>query len=150
VGRWLRAFRLDELPQFVNVIRGEMNVVGPRPHPVSNFELFTLVCRNLNELTGCAIGYYSLRTMVRPGLTGWAQVRYRYANNIEEEIEKLRYDLYYVKYASALLDIRVLVRTARVVLFGHISAAAAPAQHPSRKGRRRFGLPARVRGAHAA
>jgi exopolysaccharide biosynthesis polyprenyl glycosylphosphotransferase len=146
VGRWLRAFRLDELPQFVNVIRGEMNVVGPRPHPVSNFQLFTLVCRNLNELTGCAIGYYSLRTMVRPGLTGWAQVRYRYANNIEEEIEKLRYDLYYVKYASALLDVRVLARTARVVLFGHVPVPAAPS--PKRRGR--LGLPPKVRGAQAA
>jgi len=100
--------------------------------------------------TPAACAAVDMTVDVDPGLTVWAQVRYRYANNIEEEIEKLRYDLYYVKYASALLDIRVLVRTARVVLFGHISAAAAPAQHPSRKGRRRFGLPARVRGAHAA
>ena len=131
VGRWLRAFRLDELPQFINILRGEMNLVGPRPHPVTNFELFTLVARNLNELTGSAIGYYSLRTMVRPGITGWAQVRYRYANNLEEEIEKLRYDLYYVKHASIRLDVNIILQTVRVALFGHRSAAlpqpAAPA-----------------------
>jgi lipopolysaccharide/colanic/teichoic acid biosynthesis glycosyltransferase len=126
LGRWLRAFRLDELPQFVNVLRGEMNLVGPRPHPVSNFELFTLVSRNVNEVTGSAVGYYTLRTMVRPGLTGWAQVRYRYANNIEEEIEKLKYDLYYVKYASAALDLRIVFQTIKVVLCGHATAAPQP------------------------
>jgi exopolysaccharide biosynthesis polyprenyl glycosylphosphotransferase len=122
VGRWLRAFRLDELPQFINVLRGEMNLVGPRPHPVSNFELFTLVARNLNDLTGSAIGYYTLRSMVRPGITGWAQVKYRYANNVEEEVEKLKYDLYYVKYASALLDLRILLQTVRVMILGHIES----------------------------
>ena len=114
LGRWLRRFRLDELPQFVNILKGEMNLVGPRPHPVSNLELFTLVARNLNELTGEAISCYTLRLVVRPGLTGWAQVRYRYANNLDEEIEKLRYDLYYVKRMSPWLDLRVLVETLRV------------------------------------
>jgi lipopolysaccharide/colanic/teichoic acid biosynthesis glycosyltransferase len=118
VGRWLRAFRLDELPQFVNVLRGEMNLVGPRPHPVSNYEIFTLVARNMNEITGSAIGYYTLRSMVAPGITGWAQVRYRYANNLDEEIEKLRYDLYYVKHASLALDLRVLAETVKVMLAG--------------------------------
>jgi lipopolysaccharide/colanic/teichoic acid biosynthesis glycosyltransferase len=125
VGRWLRGLRLDELPQFVNVLRGEMNLVGPRPHPTSNFELFTLVSRNMNELTGAVVSYYTLRTMIRPGITGWAQVRYRYANNLEEEIEKLRYDLYYVKYGSALLDLRILFETGRVMLFGHRGTAVA-------------------------
>lgn len=118
VGRWLRAFRLDELPQFLNILRGEMNLVGPRPHPVSNLELFTLVARNLNELTGAAVSCYMLRTLVRPGLTGWAQVRYRYANNLEEEIEKLRYDLYYIKHKSPWLDFRILLETLKA-LFGH-------------------------------
>ena len=133
LGRWLRAFRLDELPQFINVLRGEMNLVGPRPHPTSNFELFTLVSRNLNDLTGVPVPYYTLRTMVRPGITGWAQVRYRYANNIEEEIEKLKYDLYYVKYASPLLDVRILFKTIRVMLCGHLEGHRAepePAQKP--------------------
>ena len=115
VGKWLRAFRLDELPQCLNIIRGEMNLVGPRPHPVSNLELFTLVGRNLNELTGAAISCYALRTLVPPGLTGWAQVRYRYANNLEEEIEKLRYDLYYIKHMSSWLDVRILFETINAV-----------------------------------
>jgi len=121
VGKWLRALRLDELPQFVNILRGEMNLIGPRPHPVSNLELFTLVSRNLNETTGTSVGYYRLRSMVRPGLTGWAQVRYRYANNLEEEIEKLRYDLYYVKHASVWLDLRILADTCRVLFSGGLS-----------------------------
>jgi lipopolysaccharide/colanic/teichoic acid biosynthesis glycosyltransferase len=86
-------------------------VVGPRPHPVTNFELFTLVARNLNELPGAAISCYELRTLIRPGLTGWAQVRYRYANNLDEELEKLRYDLYYIKHISLWLDLRILFGT---------------------------------------
>jgi lipopolysaccharide/colanic/teichoic acid biosynthesis glycosyltransferase len=120
VGRWLRRFRLDELPQFVNILRGEMNLVGPRPHPVSNLALFTLVARNLNDLTGEATSCYALRLMVRPGLTGWAQVRYRYANNLDEEMEKLRYDLFYIKRMSVLLDLRILLDTFRV-LGGRVS-----------------------------
>ncbi len=121
VGRWLRAVRLDELPQFVNILRGEMNLVGPRPHPQTNLDLFTLVSRNLSELTGTAIGYYTLRCMVPPGLTGWAQVRYGYANNLEQEIEKLRFDLYYVKNASLWLDLRILLETFKVMICGRIA-----------------------------
>ena len=132
VGKWLRAFRLDELPQFVNVLRGEMNLVGPRPHPLSNLELFTLVARNMNERTGAPVSYYALRTMVRPGMTGWAQVRYRYANDLDEEIEKLRYDLYYVKHMSVALDARILLATVRVVLFGHRRQQDAAAIVPVR------------------
>src|SRR4029450_8571171 len=119
VGRILRAFRLDELPQFINVVRGEMNLIGPRPHPASNFDLFPLVARNLNQVTGTAVDYYSLRTMVRPGITGWAQVRYQYANDLDEEIEKLRYDLYYVKDVSAMLDLRIMLDTVVVMAKGH-------------------------------
>ena len=117
VGRLLRHVRLDELPQFINILRGEMNLVGPRPHPVSNLELFTLVARNLNDLTGVAISCYALRLMVPPGMTGWAQVRYRYANNLDEEIEKLRYDLYYIKHMSLRMDVRILLETFRVIVF---------------------------------
>jgi lipopolysaccharide/colanic/teichoic acid biosynthesis glycosyltransferase len=107
-----------------------MNLVGPRPHPVSNLELFTLVARNLMELTGAAIGCYALRLIVRPGITGWAQVRYRYANNLDEEIEKLRYDLYYVKHMSPWLDLRVLVETFRVLVCGR-GAEETPAAEPT-------------------
>ena len=151
VGRWLRKFRLDELPQFINVVRGEMNLVGPRPHPVSNFELFTLVARNMNELTGVPVSYYTLRTMIRPGITGWAQVRYRYANDLEEEIEKLRYDLYYVKHMSAGLDLRILLETVRVALFGHVTAAApAAAARPTAATPAPLALPAHAKQTHAA
>jgi lipopolysaccharide/colanic/teichoic acid biosynthesis glycosyltransferase len=123
VGKWLRKFRLDELPQFVNVLRGEMNLVGPRPHPTSNFELFVLVSRNTSEC-GTPIPYYSLRSMVRPGITGWAQVCYRYANDLEEELEKLRYDLYYIKHLSIWLDLRILFETVKIVLLGREAGAA--------------------------
>jgi sugar transferase (PEP-CTERM system associated) len=110
VGKWLRRYRLDELPQFFNVMRGDMNLVGPRPHPVSNFKLF-------NE----HIPYYWLRAKVRPGITGWAQVRYRYANNLDEETEKMRYDLYYIKHLSIAFDLRILFDTVKTVLFGTAS-----------------------------
>jgi exopolysaccharide biosynthesis polyprenyl glycosylphosphotransferase len=107
VGKCLRAFRLDELPQFINILRGDLNLVGPRPHPVSNFEFFME-----------HIPYYSIRSVARPGVTGWAQVRYAYANNLEEEIEKMRYDLYYIKHLSPWLDVRILIDTVKIVLFG--------------------------------
>lgn len=122
VGRWLRRFRLDELPQLLNVLRGEMNLVGPRPHPVTNFELLALTLRNLNELTGDAIPYYSLRCAIRPGITGWAQVRYGYANTLPEETEKIRYDLYYIKHMSLWFDLRILFGTVWIVLSGRGAA----------------------------
>jgi lipopolysaccharide/colanic/teichoic acid biosynthesis glycosyltransferase len=125
VGHWLRKFRLDELPQLINVLRGDMNLVGPRPHPVSNFSLFVTVLRNCPEL--CEhIPYYSLRLAVRPGVTGWAQVRYRYANDLEEEVEKTCYDLYYIKHVSLWLDLRILLDTVKTVLAGHGAGEVAP------------------------
>jgi len=114
VGRWLRKARLDELPQFFNILSGDMNIVGPRPHPASNFELFVLAARNTAE-SGVQIPYYSMRHSVRPGITGWAQVRYRYANNLFEEMEKLRFDLYYLKHYSLWLDLRILVETVAMI-----------------------------------
>jgi lipopolysaccharide/colanic/teichoic acid biosynthesis glycosyltransferase len=152
VGKWLRKFRLDEMPQFINVLRGEMNLVGPRPHPVSNFELFTLVARNLNDLTCSAIGYYTLRSMVRPGITGWAQVKYRYANNVEEEVEKLKYDLYYVKYVSAPLDFRILAETFKVMVSGRLAPDVTPVAVARVEVARPapLGLPANVNQTHAA
>jgi exopolysaccharide biosynthesis polyprenyl glycosylphosphotransferase len=113
VGKWLRRYRLDELPQFFNVMRGDMNLVGPRPHPVSNFELFS-----------AHIPYYWLRAKVRPGITGWAQVRYQYANNLDEETEKMRYDLYYIKHLSIAFDLRILFDTVKTIFFGLESVAA--------------------------
>jgi lipopolysaccharide/colanic/teichoic acid biosynthesis glycosyltransferase len=117
----LRRFRLDELPQLINVLRGEMNLIGPRPHPVSNHAAFTE-----------HIAYYGLRSTVRPGLTGWAQVRYGYANNLEEETEKMRYDLYYIKNRSLWLDLRIMMATTSIVLFGQ---DAAQVRHPAPMGR---------------
>ncbi|HEY6360299.1 MAG TPA: exopolysaccharide biosynthesis polyprenyl glycosylphosphotransferase [Vicinamibacterales bacterium] len=117
LGRYLRRFRLDELPQVVNVLRGEMNLIGPRPHPTRNHAFFME-----------QIAYYGLRSTVRPGVTGWAQVRYGYANNLEEETEKMRYDLYYIKNRSLWLDVRILLETVGIVLFGK---GASVARRPS-------------------
>jgi exopolysaccharide biosynthesis polyprenyl glycosylphosphotransferase len=111
-GRWLRRFRVDEVPQFLNILRGDMNLVGPRPHPVSNVELF-------NE----RIPYYGVRCSIRPGVTGWAQIRYGYANNLSEETEKMRYDLHYIKHISFALDLRILFETVKVVIEGGRPAA---------------------------
>lgn len=118
VGKVLRKYRLDELPQFMNVLIGHMNMVGPRPHPSKNEHLFMLVSRNTPQ-RGHEIPYYMLRCAVKPGITGWAQVRYKYANGLDEEMEKLRYDLYYIKHYSPWLDIRILLETFAVVLFGN-------------------------------
>ncbi len=128
-GSWLRKFRLDELPQFVNMLLGDMNLIGPRPHPLSNFDLF-----------GRTVPYYGLRSLVRPGVTGWAQVRYGYANNLAEETEKMRYDLYYIKHRSVALDVRILLETVKVVLLGRGTVTAEPAQTgaPARAGSAAF------------
>lgn len=115
LGNILRRFRLDEIPQFWNVLCGDMNLVGPRPHPVANHKLFLQ-----------RIPHYALRARVRPGITGWAQVRYGYANNLEEETEKMRYDLYYIKHLSLALDLRILVDTLKVVLLGRGSLPLEP------------------------
>lgn len=111
VGHWLRRFRIDELPQFLNILQGDMNLVGPRPHPVANLALFS-----------ANIPYYALRCSVRPGVTGWAQIRYGYANDLEEETEKMRYDLHYIKHMSIALDLQVLFETVKVVINGSRSA----------------------------
>src|SRR5436190_235317 len=121
VGRWLRRFRLDELPQLVNMLRGDMNLVGPRPHPMVNQRIFME-----------RIAYYGLRSTVHPGVTGWAQVRHGYANNIDEETRKMRYDLYYIKNRSLHLDVRILFETVAIILFGQGSSGVrrrAPLRH---------------------
>jgi sugar transferase (PEP-CTERM system associated) len=106
-GRVLRKYRLDELPQFVNVIRGEMSFVGPRP------ERPVFVERLRRE-----ISYYDERHSVRPGLTGWAQVEYRYGASSEDARRKLEYDLFYLKNMSILFDFAIIFKTVRIVLGG--------------------------------
>jgi lipopolysaccharide/colanic/teichoic acid biosynthesis glycosyltransferase len=113
-GRWLRKLHLDEFPQLWNILRGDMDLVGPRPHPVSNYELFAR-----------SIPYYSLRSLVRPGLTGWAQVRQGYAHDLTGEIEKMRYDLCAIARPSLRRDLWVLLATTRILLFGGEAARTA-------------------------
>jgi len=107
VGRWLRRMRLDEVPQLWNVLRGEMAFVGPRPERP---EFVEWLARE--------IPYYHLRHIVRPGITGWAQVRYQYGASLEEAREKLKYDLYYIKNLSLSLDLFILSESAKIVLLG--------------------------------
>lgn len=107
VGKYLRRFRLDELPQFVNVIRGHMSFVGPRPErPVF-----------VNDLRQ-AIPYYDERHSVRPGLTGWAQVQYPYGASVEDAYRKLEYDLFYLQNMSVFFDCAIIFQTIRIVLGG--------------------------------
>jgi len=105
VGKFIRKTRLDEVPQLFNVFRGQMSLVGPRPER-------PIFCKMLEE----KIPYYNLRHSVRPGLTGWAQVRFRYSSNIDDSKGKLELDLFYLKNLSLLVDIAILFETAKVVL----------------------------------
>src|ERR1017187_7498989 len=107
IGRFLRKYRLDELPQFVNVIRGEMSFVGPRPERPCFVE----------ELRK-TIPYYDERHSVRPGLTGWAQVQYAYGSSIEDAFNKLEYDLFYLQNMSLTFDLAIIFRTIRIVIGG--------------------------------
>ncbi len=105
VGRFFRKTRLDEVPQLINVLRGEMSMIGPRPERPEH------VVR-LQE----KIPFYRTRLIVRPGLTGWAQVRYDYGSNDEDALIKLQYDLYYIRHQSLILDLNILLRTVGKVL----------------------------------
>jgi sugar transferase (PEP-CTERM system associated) len=107
VGKFLRKTRIDEIPQLWNVLRGDMSLVGPRPERPEFVE-------GLNQ----EIPYYHLRHSVRPGITGWAQILYKYGSTVEDAKEKLRYDLYYIKNASVGLDLLILVHTIKIVLLG--------------------------------
>jgi len=107
VGRIIRKLRLDEVPQFINIFKGDMDMVGPRPErPVF-----------VNQLEE-RVPYYNLRHTVRPGLTGWAQINYPYGDSLEDGKEKLQYDLYYVKHFSWYLDVLIIFLTIKEVLFG--------------------------------
>ena len=107
IGRVIRFLRIDEIPQMWNVLKGDMSFIGPRPERPEFVE-------HLSK----EIPYYSLRNSVKPGITGWAQVNYRYGASKEDSLEKLQYDLFYIKNVSFLLDIVILFVTIRVVLFG--------------------------------
>jgi lipopolysaccharide/colanic/teichoic acid biosynthesis glycosyltransferase len=107
IGRFIRATRIDELPQLFNVLRGDMSFIGPRPERP--------------EFTGeleQKIPYYSLRHLLRPGITGWAQVMYPYGATVEDACEKLQFELYYIKNYSLILDAAIILRTIRVVVTG--------------------------------
>lgn len=106
LGKWLRRLRLDELPQFINVLKGDMSLIGPRPERAYFVEQLSRT-----------IPYYHLRHQVRPGLTGWAQVSYKYTDSVEDARIKFSYDLYYLKNRGLLLDLLIMLQTVQVVLF---------------------------------
>jgi exopolysaccharide biosynthesis polyprenyl glycosylphosphotransferase len=107
LGRWLRLTRLDEAPQFFNVLRGEMSLVGPRPERPEFVETLAKKIR-----------FYPQRHLVKPGITGWAQINYPYGASTEDALNKLKYDLYYLKYGSPLLDLQITLRTIGAVMKG--------------------------------
>jgi lipopolysaccharide/colanic/teichoic acid biosynthesis glycosyltransferase len=107
VGRLLRLSRIDEIPQMYNVLKGDMSFIGPR----------ALIESEVTEFSD-RIPYFSLRHSVRPGITGWAQVKYKHGARVEDGLEKLQYDLFYIKNLSPLLDFHILMKTIRVVLLG--------------------------------
>ncbi len=107
VGKFIRLTRIDELPQLVNVFRGDMSFIGPRPERPE-----------FNELLEQKLPYYSLRHLVRPGITGWAQINYPYGASVEDAAQKLQYDLYYIKNYTLILDLIIVLKTVSVVLFG--------------------------------
>jgi exopolysaccharide biosynthesis polyprenyl glycosylphosphotransferase len=105
-GRFLRTTRLDELPQLINIIKGDMSIIGPRPErPMFVSELSQV------------IPFYQTRHIVKPGLTGWAQVKARYGSSMDDSLVKLQYDLYYIKHRGFLLDINILIKTLSTVIF---------------------------------
>jgi lipopolysaccharide/colanic/teichoic acid biosynthesis glycosyltransferase len=107
VGRYLRRYRIDELPQFLNVLKGEMNLVGPRPERPE-------FVKTLEK----EIPYYSLRHTIKPGVTGWGQVKHSYSGNIDESREKLAYDLFYIKNRTFMFELYILFKTVKVLLLG--------------------------------
>ncbi len=105
-GRILRMFRVDELPQIISVMKGDMQFIGPRPER-------KVFVNQLNEI----IPFYNVRHLIRPGITGWAQVKYKYGENLEDSVRKLEYDLYYIKNRSITIDLRIIFKTFTTVLF---------------------------------
>jgi exopolysaccharide biosynthesis polyprenyl glycosylphosphotransferase len=121
LGKWLRKFRTDELPQLINVLRGEMSLVGPRPER----EVFI---RKLSD----KIPFYAERLLVPPGITGWAQVMAPYAASIEDSRRKLQFDLYYIKHMSFFLDMLIFAKTFKTILFGREKSKTVKVPKPKR------------------
>jgi lipopolysaccharide/colanic/teichoic acid biosynthesis glycosyltransferase len=107
VGRFLRKSRIDEIPQLVNVLRGEMSLVGPRPERPEFIDALAQ-----------SIPFYKERLLVPPGITGWAQINFPYAASIKAARRKLQFDLYYIKHMSLFLDVLILLRTFKTILVG--------------------------------
>lgn len=105
-GSVLRAFRIDELPQIISVVKGDMQFIGPRPER-------KVFVNQLNE----RVPFYNARHLIRPGITGWAQVKYKYGENLDDSIKKLEYDMFYIKNRSITLDVRIIFKTVTTVLF---------------------------------
>lgn len=107
IGKILRKARLDELPQILNVLRGEMNLIGPRPEPIS-------IDLDLRE----KIPFYTVKHIVKPGITGWTQINCENGSTLENSMERIQFDIYYLKNYSPFMDLRIIVSTIKVVLFG--------------------------------
>jgi len=107
VGAFLRKTSIDELPQLLNVLRGDMSLVGPRPHALAHDSEY-----------GQSIAAYVFRQHVKPGITGWAQVNYPYGANLDDTLRKLEYDLYYIRHFSFLIDAAIVLKTIHIMLFG--------------------------------
>jgi len=105
-GRFLRGSRIDEVPQFYNVLKGDMSIIGPRPER----PFF------VNELSRI-IPFYEMRHIIKPGLTGWAQVNARYGSSIDDSLTKLQYDLYYIKHRSLFIDFSIIIKTLSTILY---------------------------------
>jgi lipopolysaccharide/colanic/teichoic acid biosynthesis glycosyltransferase len=105
LGRWLRKLRIDELPQFFNVLKGEMSIVGPRPERP---EFVATLSQQ--------IPFYPQRHCIRPGITGWAQINHKYGDTLEDTVVKLEFDLYYIKNLSPSLDMYIIFQTLKVML----------------------------------
>lgn len=108
VGKFLRKYRIDEVPQLLNVLKGDMALIGPRPEAIKLVERFKQ-----------EIPFYEYRYLVRPGITGWAQVCYENTCSVEGALEKLQYDLYWIKNRSILLDFRIIFKSIKVMLTGY-------------------------------
>jgi lipopolysaccharide/colanic/teichoic acid biosynthesis glycosyltransferase len=105
-GRILRKSRIDEVPQFINVLKSDMSLIGPRPER-----------REFVEKLGKELPFYALRHVIKPGLTGWAQVMHPYANTIEDQHKKLLYDLYYIRERNLTMDFKIIMKTISTILF---------------------------------